>query len=164
MPWRQSNFALPPWPKEMSCALPFAALNYGKNKNRPSVVKDQKIKKLYYSISEVSRLTSLKAYVLRYWETEFAELKPKKNRAGNRIYNLDDIKLIFLIKRLLYEDKYTIAGARQRLRQLRRVGEQINLSFDQLRRDDCISELKKELQELLGMLNHNANEKNSNKS
>jgi DNA-binding transcriptional MerR regulator len=134
------------------------------NKNRPSVVKDQKIKKLYYSISEVSRLTSLKAYVLRYWETEFAELKPKKNRAGNRIYNLDDIKLIFLIKRLLYEDKYTIEGARQRLRQLRRVGEQMNLSFDQLRRDDCISELKKELQELLGMLNHKADEKNSNKS
>ncbi len=124
------------------------------NKNRPSVVKDQKIKKLYYSISEVSRLTSLKAYVLRYWETEFAELKPKKNRAGNRTYNLGDIKLIFLIKRLLYEDKYTIEGARQRLRQLRRVGEQMNLSFDQLRRDDCISELKKELQELLGMLNH----------
>jgi DNA-binding transcriptional MerR regulator len=134
------------------------------NKNRPSVVKDQKIKKLYYSISEVSRLTSLKAYVLRYWETEFAELKPKKNRAGNRAYNLDDIKLIFLIKRLLYEDKYTIEGARQRLRQLRRVGEQMNLSFDQLRRDDCISELKKELQELLGMLNHKADEKNSNKS
>ncbi|MDZ7363700.1 MAG: MerR family transcriptional regulator [candidate division KSB1 bacterium] len=127
-------------------------------------MKDQKIKKLYYSISEVSRLTSLKAYVLRYWETEFAELKPKKNRAGNRTYNLDDIKLIFLIKRLLYEDKYTIEGARQRLRQLRRVGEQMNLSFDQLRRDDCISELKKDLQELLEMLNHNANEKNSNKS
>jgi len=138
--------------KEMSCALPFDHLNYGKNKNRPGVVKDQKIKKLYYSISEVGRLTSLKAYVLRYWETEFAELRPKKNRAGNRTYNLDDIKLIFLIKRLLYEDKYTIAGARQRLRQLRRVGEQMDLSFDQLRRDDCISELKKELRELLGML------------
>lgn len=148
----------------MSCALPFEALNYGTKQKPASVVKDQKIKKLYYSISEVSRLTSLKAYVLRYWETEFAELKPKKNRAGNRTYNLDDIKLIFLIKRLLYEDKYTIEGARQRLRQLRRVGEQMNLSFDQLRRDDCISELKKDLQELLEMLNHNANEKNSNKS
>lgn len=115
---------------------------------------DQKIKKLYYSISEVSQVTSLKAYVLRYWETEFAELRPKKNRAGSRTYTLDDIKLIFLIKRLLYDDKYTIEGARQRLQQLRRVGQQIDISFEQLRRDDMIAELKKELRELLGMLNH----------
>ena len=114
---------------------------------------DKKIKKLYYSISEVSQITSLKAYVLRYWETEFVELRPKKNRAGSRTYTLDDIKLVFLIKRLLYDDKYTIEGARQRLQQLRRVGEQIDISFDQLRRDDMISELKKELRELLGMLN-----------
>ena len=114
---------------------------------------EQKIKKLYYSISEVSQVTSLKAYVLRYWETEFAELRPKKSRAGSRTYTLDDIKLIFLIKRLLYDDKYTIEGARQRLQQLRRVGEQIDISFDQLRRDDMIVELKQELRELLGMLN-----------
>ncbi len=116
---------------------------------------DQKIKKLYYSISEVSQVTSLKAYVLRYWETEFAELRPKKSRAGSRTYTLDDIKLIFLIKRLLYDDKYTIEGARQRLQQLRQVGEQIDISFDQVRRDDMIVELKKELRELLGMLHHN---------
>ncbi len=115
---------------------------------------EQKIKKLYYSISEVSQVTSLKAYVLRYWETEFAELRPKKSRAGSRTYTLDDIKLIFLIKRLLYDDKYTIEGARQRLQQLRRVGEQIDISFDQLRRDDMIVELKQELRELLSMLNH----------
>jgi DNA-binding transcriptional MerR regulator len=126
-------------------------------------MQDQKIKKLYYSISEVSGITSLKAYVLRYWETEFAELRPKKSRAGSRTYTLDDIKLIFLIKRLLYEDKYTIEGARQRLQQLRRVGEQIDLSFEQLRRDDLISELKKELRELLVTLNHTADRKNSEK-
>jgi DNA-binding transcriptional MerR regulator len=116
-------------------------------------VKEQKIKKLYYSISEVSQLTSLKAYVLRYWETEFPELRPKKNRAGSRTYALDDIKLLFLIKRLLYEDKYTIEGARQRLQQLRRAGEQMNLSFEQLQRNDLVFELKKELRELLEMLN-----------
>jgi DNA-binding transcriptional MerR regulator len=127
-------------------------------------MKDQKIKKLYYSISEVSRITSLKAYVLRYWETEFAELRPKKNRAGNRTYNLDDIKLIFLIKRLLYEDKYTIEGARQRLQQLRHVGEQMNLSFEQLRRDDLIIDLKKELRELLGVLNNSTDEKDTKSS
>jgi DNA-binding transcriptional MerR regulator len=127
-------------------------------------VKEQKIKKLYYSISEVSQITSLKAYVLRYWETEFAELRPKKNRAGNRTYNLDDIKLIFLIKRLLYEDKYTIEGARQRLQQLRHIGEQMNLSFEQLRRDDLISELKKDLRELLGTLNNLTDEKDTKSS
>jgi DNA-binding transcriptional MerR regulator len=117
---------------------------------------EQKIKKLYYSISEVSQITSLKAYVLRYWETEFAELRPKKSRAGSRTYTLEDIKLIFLIKRLLYEDKYTIEGARQRLQHLRRVGEQIDLSFEQLRRDDLLSELKKELRELLAILKNGA--------
>jgi len=123
-------------------------------------VKDQKIKKLYYPISEVSQITSLKAYVLRYWETEFAELRPKKSRAGSRTYTMDDIKQIFLIKRLLYEDKYTIEGARQRLQQLRRVGEQMDLSFEQLRRDDVLIELKKEMRELLGMLNHQTDQKN----
>lgn len=117
-------------------------------------MKEQKIKKLYYSISEVSQLTSLKAYVLRYWETEFSELRPKKNRSGSRTYTLDDIKLIFLIKRLLYEDKYTIEGARQRLQQLRRAGEQMNLSFEQLQRNDLVFELKKELREVLAMLNN----------
>lgn len=127
-------------------------------------MKEQKIKKLYYSISEVSQLTSLKAYVLRYWETEFAELRPKKNRAGNRTYNLDDIKLIFLIKRLLYEEKYTIDGARQRLQQLRHVGEQMNLSFEQLRRDDLIIELKKDLRELLADLNNSTDHKATDKS
>jgi DNA-binding transcriptional MerR regulator len=72
--------------------------------------------KLYYSISEVSELTSLEQYVLRYWETEFTQLKPKKNRAGNRIYKESDISIINEIKHLLYNDKYTIAGARQYLK------------------------------------------------
>jgi len=71
------------------------------------------IKKLYYSISEVSKITELEQYVLRYWETEFEQLKPSKNRAGNRIYTNRDIKLILLIKRLLREERYTIEGAKQ---------------------------------------------------
>ena len=71
------------------------------------------IKKLYYSISEVSKITGLEQYVLRYWETEFPELKPAKNRAGNRIYTNKDIKLIMHIKHLLRDEKYTIEGAKQ---------------------------------------------------
>ena len=71
------------------------------------------IKKLYYSISEVSKITGLEQYVLRYWESEFEQLQPAKNRAGNRIYTNRDIKLILHIKRLLREERYTIEGAKQ---------------------------------------------------
>jgi DNA-binding transcriptional MerR regulator len=71
------------------------------------------IKKLYYSISEVSKITGLEQYVLRYWETEFEQLQPQKNRAGNRIYTNRDIKMILYIKKLLREERYTIEGAKQ---------------------------------------------------
>lgn len=76
---------------------------------------DTEIKKLYYSISEVCKLTDLKSYVLRYWETEFRELKPPKNRAGNRTYRKKDIDTINKIKELLYDKKFTIEGARNQL-------------------------------------------------
>jgi DNA-binding transcriptional MerR regulator len=71
------------------------------------------IKKLYYSISEVSTITALEQYVLRYWESEFPQLKPAKNRAGNRIYTNKDIKLIIYIKKLLRDERYTIEGAKR---------------------------------------------------
>lgn len=74
------------------------------------------MKKLYYSISEVSRITDLEQYVLRYWETEFEQLNPAKNSSGNRIYTNKDIKLILLIKKLLKEEKYTIEGAKKILK------------------------------------------------
>ncbi|MCL6495463.1 MAG: MerR family transcriptional regulator [Ignavibacterium sp.] len=76
-------------------------------------MKDLSIKKLYYSISEVSKLTGIEQYILRYWETEFEQLKPQKNRAGNRIYTNKDIQLILYIKNLLRERKYTIEGAKK---------------------------------------------------
>lgn len=81
-------------------------------------MKNRPIKKLYYSIGEVSELTKLKQHVLRYWETEFPELKPSKNRAGNRIYRPKELDLIFKIKKLLYEDHYTIQGAREKIKLL----------------------------------------------
>ena len=79
-------------------------------------MKNFSMKKLYYSISEVSRITDLEQYVLRYWETEFDQLKPAKNSSGNRIYTNKDIKLILLIKKLLKEEKYTIEGAKKILK------------------------------------------------
>jgi DNA-binding transcriptional MerR regulator len=81
-------------------------------------MKDLSIKKLYYSISEVSKLTSVEQYILRYWETEFEQLRPQKNRAGNRIYTNKDIDIILKIKTLLRDKKYTIEGAKQILNSL----------------------------------------------
>jgi DNA-binding transcriptional MerR regulator len=89
------------------------------------------IKKLYYSISEVSKITDLEQYVLRYWESEFEQLKPQKNRAGNRVYTNKDIKLILHIKKLLREERYTIEGAKQVLVDvvMDETGEQTVLPF-----------------------------------
>ena len=71
--------------------------------------------RMYYSISEVCKLTKIRPHVLRYWESEFKELKPRKNRAGNRVYKKDEIKTIILIKHLLYDERYTIEGAKKYL-------------------------------------------------
>lgn len=78
------------------------------------------IRKLYYSIREVSETTGLKPHVLRYWESEFESLRPKKNRAGNRTYTARDLDVVLRIQRLLRDEKYTIEGARHALaRELR---------------------------------------------
>ncbi len=79
-------------------------------------------KKEYYSIGDVCDLTGLKPHVLRYWETQFDVLHPNKNRAGNRVYRPKEVELVMLVKNLLYEQKFTIEGARQKLRELRRGG------------------------------------------
>ena len=81
------------------------------------------VRKAYYSIGEVCDLTGLKPHVLRYWETQFPVLSPTKNRSGNRAYRRKDIELVLLVKHLLYDEKYTIEGARQRLLEMRRDGE-----------------------------------------
>jgi len=94
-------------------------------------MKDFNIKKLYYSISEVSKITDVEQYVLRFWENVFEQLRPQKNRAGNRIYTNKEIELILFIKGLLRDQKYTIEGAKKVL------GEQFRgklpLSDDQAR-------------------------------
>ena len=77
---------------------------------------NKEVKKLYYSIGEVSEITALKQYVLRYWETEFSQLNPSKNSAGNRNYRKSDIDLINEIKNLLYDRRFTIKGAKQHLK------------------------------------------------
>lgn len=71
--------------------------------------------KLYFRISEVSKLTGLEPYVLRYWESEFKLIKPVRTKSRHRLYRRKDLNIIFEIKRLLYEEQYTIAGAKKRL-------------------------------------------------
>jgi DNA-binding transcriptional MerR regulator len=77
----------------------------------------------FYSIGEVCSLTDLKPHVLRYWESQFRFLNPAKNRSGNRVYKSKEVELIMLVKHLLYTEKFTIDGARQRIDQYRRTGE-----------------------------------------
>ena len=74
--------------------------------------------KLYYRIGEVAKITGVKPHVLRYWETEFRWMSPPKSRSRQRLYRRKDIEMILAIKQLLYEERYTIAGARQRLREM----------------------------------------------
>ena len=104
--------------------------------------------KLYYSISEVENMTGIKAYVLRFWEKEFGQLRPKKNKAGNRSYQKKDIDLINQIKHLLYEEGFTIEGARARLKNLKHdeVGP---LVTEKMRLQNLLMEIRKELSELL---------------
>lgn len=73
--------------------------------------------KMYYSISEVAEMTGVKPHVLRYWETEFPTLRPKKNRGGNRTYQPKEVKAILVIRDLLYKEKFTISGARKKLQE-----------------------------------------------
>jgi len=101
----------------------------------------QKPSKLFYRIGEVSRLTGLEPYVLRYWETEFPQLKPDKGRSGQRLYKKKDVDNIFHIKQLLYKDGYTIAGARRKLNG--KAGQDV---------DAVIESAKKELREILEIL------------
>jgi DNA-binding transcriptional MerR regulator len=75
------------------------------------------IEKGFYRISDVSRLAALKPFVLRYWETEFPMLQPLKSAGGRRLYRQEDVDMVFRIKRLLYDEGFTIAGARRHLRE-----------------------------------------------
>jgi DNA-binding transcriptional MerR regulator len=81
------------------------------------------IDKEFYRIGEVSRLTALKPFVLRYWETEFPMLEPVKSPSGHRLYRQEDVEMVLRIKRLLYDEGFTIAGARRHLREQNGDGE-----------------------------------------
>lgn len=120
-------------------------------------MKDFGLKKLYYSISEVSKLTGLEQYILRYWETEFEQLNPSKNRAGNRIYTNKDIKLILQIKRLLREEKYTIEGAKKILSEYivdASTGSTVDSEANKVIKINAPRSIKKDLEEIKNFLTY----------
>jgi DNA-binding transcriptional MerR regulator len=109
--------------------------------------------KLYYSISEVSDLVGVKPHVLRYWETQFKMLRPRKGRGGARMYRKRDIEVLFDIKQLLYDQRFTIAGARRKILDDRQDGkDQIEMPFTKLDKEETIRALKKDMESLLALL------------
>jgi DNA-binding transcriptional MerR regulator len=108
--------------------------------------------KLYFRIGEVSELTRTKAFVLRYWETEFPSLRPVKGKSGHRLYRRKDVELIFQIRRLLYEKGFTIEGARRYLASDgKNPAEQTHLFKSSLDRAE-LKALRQELQTILTIL------------
>ncbi|MGB9236555.1 MAG: MerR family transcriptional regulator [Terriglobales bacterium] len=107
--------------------------------------------KLYFRIGEVARLCRLPAYVLRFWETEFPQLKPVKGSTGQRMYRRRDVESVVRIKKLLYEDGFTIAGARVQLREEKTERSQTALPFP-LNPAKNVAYLRNELQQILHIL------------
>ena len=105
----------------------------------------------FYSIGEVCALTELKPHVLRYWESQFRFLNPAKNRSGNRVYKGREVELIMLVKHLLYTEKFTIDGARQRVDQYRRTGE-LRASAKRAFEAETVQDLRAGLEEVMAIL------------
>ncbi len=105
------------------------------------------LRKLYYSIGEVAEMFSVPSHVLRYWESEFPQLHPKKGKAGNRLFQEKDLRVVRAIRTLLYEQKFTVAGARTKL-------DEVLLSTSESKRPvgDIMDEVKFELRCILDML------------
>src|SRR5437773_8155437 len=103
----------------------------------------------YRSMSEVADLVGVKQHVLRYWETQFSMLRPRKNRAGNRMYRPEEIKVLLRIKELLYDRRYTIAGARRTLLDERKESTpQVELGFGDAERKLVVHDVKTELRQI----------------
>ena len=86
--------------------------------------------KLFFKIGEVAELAGVEQHVLRYWEEEIESLKPKKNKSGQRLYQKKDVERVFEIKQLLYAEKFTVAGARKKMKQNKKKETQLDIAFD----------------------------------
>ena len=104
--------------------------------------------KLYYKIGEVSKITGVKPHVLRYWESEFRAIRPYKTRSLQRLYRKRDIELVLKIKKLLYEDLFTIPGAKRKIKDSPDKAKQMELQFDRKAYKRIFTEIKRELKEI----------------
>ena len=108
--------------------------------------------KLFFKIGEVAELAGIEQHVLRYWEEEIESLNPKKNKSGQRLYQKKDIELIFEIKQLLYAEKFTLAGARKKIKQNNKKETQLNIGFDSDKFIELNEKIKKDLESILNIL------------
>ena len=115
--------------------------------------------KLFFKIGEVAEIAEVEQHVLRYWEVEFDVLKPNKNRSGQRLYQKKDIDQVLEIKQLLYADKFTIAGAKNRLKQKKgsnNEGDQMDFGFDREALADWKKKATQDLNSILNILDQNS--------
>jgi DNA-binding transcriptional MerR regulator len=108
--------------------------------------------KIFFKIGEAADIVGVEQHVLRYWEDEFDVLKPTKNRAGQRMFKKQDVELVLEIKRLLYEEKFTIAGAKKKLKEKRKKNAQMDLGFDRESMVEWRKRVKKDLVSILKII------------
>ena len=119
------------------------------DKKEPSSIPE----KLYYKIGEVSEITAIEPYVLRYWESEFKIVNPIRTNSKQRLYRKKDVELILEIKKLLYEEKFTIAGAKKKLQRTKIWKDrQMKLELPEKKYREALLRVKKELEDLRGFL------------
>ena len=114
--------------------------------------------KLFFKIGEVADLVGVEQHVLRYWEDEIESLKPKKNKSGQRLYQKRDVELIFEIKQLLYAEKFTVAGARKKLKQTKKKETQLDIAFDREGFVEWKEGIKQDLESILSTLDNKQGE------
>ncbi|VAV84902.1 Transcriptional regulator PA2737, MerR family [hydrothermal vent metagenome] len=114
--------------------------------------------KLYFKIGEVARITKVKPYILRYWESEFKIIKPQKSQGNQRVYRKKDVELIVFIKNLLYKEKFTLDGAKKRVREFKKEEKaagkksQMALPFTEKKLQSEMRSIRKELASVLKIL------------
>ncbi len=108
--------------------------------------------KLFFKIGEVAEIAGLEQHVLRYWEDEFDQLKPTKNRSGQRLYQKKDVEMVLEIQKLLYAEKFTLAGAKQKLKERKKPGSQLDFGFDREKFQGWKDQIKSELKDILKTL------------
>jgi DNA-binding transcriptional MerR regulator len=134
---------------------PEIAMSAEKKRSRKAGATDDPVipDKLYFRIGEVAKLCKLPAYVLRFWESEFPQMKPVKSSTGQRMYRQRDVENMLRIKKLLYQEGFTIAGARQQLKAENKAERlQSGLPFPRQARSDGLKKVRQGLQEILGIL------------